>query len=255
MTIFDSHAHYDDARFDEDRAAVLSALPAAGVRYVCNIGSDLPSSRRSVALAEQYPFVWAAVGIHPENAGDVPEGAYDELRALLAHPRTVALGEIGLDYHYDDGPDKETQAAVFERQMALAEELSVPVAIHSREAMGDTMDVVRRHPAVRGVFHCYSGSVETALELTARGWYLGFTGVITFSNARRALEVLRAVPRDRILAETDCPYLAPAPHRGARCDSRLLPLTLGRMAEVLELTPEGAAALTCDNARRLYHIV
>jgi TatD DNase family protein len=254
MTIFDSHAHYDDDRFAEDREAVLAALPGSGVRYVCNIGASLASSRAGAALAARYPFVYFAAGIHPENAAEPTEDDWRELEELLGRQRAVAVGEIGLDYHYESGPDRATQRAVFERQMALAQRLGKPVVVHARDAMGDAMGVVRGFPAVRGVFHCYSGGVEDARELTRRGWYLGFTGVITFKNARRALEVLQSAPRDRILVETDCPYLAPEPHRGERCDSRLLVHTLARMAETLGVTPEEAAALTCANAMKFYGI-
>lgn len=253
MVLFDSHAHYDDERFDRDRDAVLKSLRAAGVESVCNIGSDLPSSRRSVALAEKYPFIRAVVGIHPHNAIDAVPQDYGELRGMLSNPRVVALGEIGLDYHYDLSP-RITQIEVFARQMELARELSVPVVIHEREASRDCMDVVRQYPEVRGVFHCYSGSVETAHELIERGYYLGFTGVITFANARRPLEVLRSIPRDRILIETDCPYLTPVPHRGERNDSRMLRFTAAKAAEALGITPEELAAVTDENAKRFYRI-
>lgn len=253
MAIFDSHAHYDDARFDQDRDAVLKGLRAAGVGWVCNIGSDLPSSRKSVALAEKYPFIYAAVGIHPHNAIDAVPQDYDELRTLLHHPRVVALGEIGLDYHYDLSP-RMTQIEVFARQMDLARELSAPVVIHEREAARDCMDVVRQYPEVHGVFHCYSGSAETARELLERGWYLGFTGVITFANARRPVEVLQSIPHERILIETDCPYLTPVPHRGERNDSRMLRYTVAKAAEVLGITPGEMADLTEENAKRFYRI-
>lgn len=253
MRIFDSHAHYDDGRFDKDRDTVLRSLHAAGIDWVCNIGSDLPSSRKSTALAEQYSFIWAAVGIHPHNAVDAVPQDYDELRALLSRPRVVALGEIGLDYHYDFSP-RMVQLEFFARQMELARELSVPVVIHEREASRDCMDVVRQYPEVNGVFHCYSGSVETARELVERGWYLGFTGVITFDNARRPLEVLRSIPNDRILVETDCPYLTPVPHRGERNDSRMLRFTVAKAAETLGMKPDELAALTAENAKRFYRI-
>ena len=249
---FDTHAHYDDAAFDEDREELLSkALPQGGVRYVVNMGCDLESSRRAVELAERYDYFYAAVGIHPENAGEYTPEALSELRRLAARPKVVAIGEIGLDYHYDT-PDPGVQQAAFRAQMALAAELSLPVSVHDREAHADSLAVVREFPGVRGVFHCFSGSVETARELTALGWYLGFTGVVTFKNAKKAAAVAVDSPADRILIETDCPYLAPEPRRGRRCDSRLLSYTGARIAELRGLEPEALYALTCRNACAFY---
>ena len=218
-----------------------------------NVGCDLPSSERSVALAERYPFVYAAVGSHPDDAGHVDGRLLDRYRALAAHPKVRAIGEIGLDYHYEDVP-RAQQIIAFEQQLELAEALHKPVIVHEREAHADAMDLVRRHPDVRGVFHCFSGAKELALWLVERGWYIGITGVLTFKNARKAVEVAQALPLDRILIETDCPYMAPEPYRGRRNDSRYVPLVAKKLAELRDLTPEEAGRITTENARRLYGI-
>ena len=250
---FDSHAHLDDARFDGEREEIFATLADHGVGLIMNVGCDLPSSERSVALAERYPFVYAAVGSHPDDAGHVDGRLLDRYRALAAHPKVRAIGEIGLDYHYEDVP-RAQQIIAFEQQLELAEALHKPVIVHEREAHADAMDIVRRHPDVRGVFHCFSGAKELALWLVERGWYIGFTGVLTFKNARKAVEVAQALPLDRILIETDCPYMAPEPYRGRRNDSRYVPLVAKKLAELRELTPEEAGRITTENARRLYGI-
>lgn len=250
---FDSHAHLDDTRFDGDRAEIFDTLKEHDVRLVMNVGCDLPSSERSVALAERYPFVYAAVGSHPDDADHVDGRLLDRYRALAAHPKVRAIGEIGLDYHYEDIP-RARQIIAFEEQLELAETLKKPVIVHEREAHGDATDIVRRHPDVRGVFHCFSGSKELALWLVERGWYIGFTGVLTFKNARKAVETAQVLPLDRILIETDCPYMAPEPYRGRRNDSRYVPLVAKKLAELRGLTPEEAGSITTENARRLFGI-
>jgi len=250
---FDTHAHYDDEAFDPDRDALLSALPENGVRLVLDPGCDEKSSLAAMALAERYDHVYAAVGWHPHEAGSFRENSPALLRAWARHPKVKAIGEIGLDFHYDFSP-REVQLRVLIAQMELARELALPVIIHDREAHGECMDVVRRFPDVRGVFHCYSGSAEMAKELVRLGWYLGFTGAITFKNARRALESIEATPLDRILIETDCPYLAPVPHRGERNDSRLLPYMAETVGRIKGLSTEEAAALCCENGRRFFGI-
>ncbi len=252
---FDTHAHYDDARFDADRAAVLSALPAAGIDLVVNVGCDLTSSLRSVALAHEYPHVYAAVGTHPHDAASLTDGDLAMYRSLLTgDARVRALGEIGLDYHYDFSP-REAQRAAFERQLALAAELHVPVIIHSREACEDTMRLVRQYAGrVTGVFHCYAYSCETAKELVSLGWYLSFTGAVTFKNARRALEVIEWAPLRRIMIETDSPYLAPEPHRGHRNDSRYVPLVAETIARVKGLDVETVAQATMENGKNFFGI-
>lgn len=248
---FDSHAHLDDPRFDADRDEIFAALAEQGP--VMNVGCDLASSERSVALAQKYPFVYASVGSHPDDADHVDGKLLDAYRRLCAEKKVRAIGEIGLDYHYEDVP-RAQQIIAFEQQLELAEALKLPVIVHEREAHGDAMDIVMRHPDVRGVFHCFSGSKEMALWLVERGWYIGFTGVLTFKNARRAVEAAQAIPLERILIETDCPYMAPEPYRGRRNDSRFVPLVAAKLAELRGLTPEEAGEITAANAKRLYGI-
>ncbi len=243
----------DDRRFDDDRDGIMDELKSHGVGLLMNVGCDLPSSERSVALAERYPFVYAAVGSHPDDADHVDGRLLDRYRALAGHEKVRAIGEIGLDYHYEDVP-RAQQIIAFEQQLELAEALKLPVIVHEREAHGDAMDIVRRHPDVRGVFHCFSGSKELALWLVERGWYIGFTGVVTFKNARRAVEAVQALPLDRILIETDCPYMAPEPYRGRRNDSRYVPLVAAKIAEIRGLTPDEAGNITTKNAKRLFGI-
>ena len=248
---FDSHAHLDDPRFDADRDEIFAALAEQGP--VMNVGCDLASSERSVALAQKYPFVYASVGSHPDDADHVDGKLLDAYRRLCAENKVRAIGEIGLDYHYEDVP-RAQQIIAFEQQLELAEALKLPVIVHEREAHGDAMDIVMRHPDVRGVFHCFSGSKEMALWLVDRGWYIGFTGVLTFKNARRAIEAAQALPLERILIETDCPYMAPEPYRGRRNDSRFVPLVAAKLAELRGLTQQEAGEITAENAKRLYGI-
>ena len=250
---FDSHSHMDDRRFDGDREEIINDLKNHGVGLLMNVGCDLPSSERSVALAERYPFVYAAVGSHPDDADHVNGKLLDRYRSLAMHEKVRAIGEIGLDYHYEDVP-RAQQVIAFEQQLELAEALKLPVIVHEREAHGDAMEIVKRHPEVRGVFHCFSGSKELALWLVERGWYIGFTGVVTFKNARRAVEAVQALPLERILIETDCPYMAPEPYRGRRNDSRYVPLVAARIAELKGISPEEAGSITTENAKRLFAI-
>ena len=251
--IFDSHAHYDDERFDADRDELLESIHREGVEYIMTIGADLPTSYAARELAERYDFVYFAAGIHPEQAGDAPENYLEELKALAAHPKCRAIGEIGLDYYWAENPPKERQMELFRQQVLLAKELGLPVIIHDREAHADTLALLRElHPA--GVLHCFSGSVEMAKEVAALGMYLGFTGAITFKNARKAPQAASAVPADRLLIETDCPYMAPEPYRGKRCDSSMLPRVAERLAEIRGVTPEEIIASTCRNAKRLFGI-
>ncbi len=252
--LFDTHAHYTDEAFDADRDAVIRAVHDSGVGLVMNSSSDEKSSREAVALAEKYDFIYASVGWHPEDAAGFSERSLDLIREWVRHPKVRAIGEIGLDYHYEAAAPRELQKEVLERQLQLAHELKMPVVIHDREAHGDCMALVRRYPELTGAFHCFSGSAEMAKELLDRGWYLGFTGVITFKNARKALEVLEMCPLDRILIETDCPYMAPVPHRGERNDSRLLPFMAAKVAELKGLTPDEAARVTTENGKRFFGI-
>ena len=252
--LFDTHAHMDDRAFDQDRDALLSGLKEKGVALVMNPGCSLESSRNAVALAEKYPFVYAAVGSHPDVAGEVDEAVLDEYRKLCKLSGKVkAIGEIGIDYHYEDIP-REIQLKAFRMQMELARELNLPVIVHEREAHEDGMAVVREFPDVTGVFHCYSGSAEMAKQLVDRGWYIGFTGVLTFKNARKAIEAARSIPLDRIVLETDCPYMAPEPFRGKRNDPGYIYRMAEKLAEIRGLSVEEIHAITTENGKRLYGI-
>ena len=250
---FDTHAHYDDRAFDDDRYALLDSVHDAGVELIVDPGCDLKSSRASIALAERFPFVYAAVGIHPEELQDSTPEILAEISALAEDPKCVAIGEIGLDYYWD-ASDKEEQKLLFRQQLQLALELDKPVIIHDREAHGDCFEIVRDYPGLRGVFHCYSGSAEMAKELLKNGWYLGFDGPVTYKNARKTLEVLAICPLERILIETDSPYLSPVPHRGKRNDSRNLRYIVQTIAENLRLEPETVAEITLENGKRLFGI-
>ena len=248
---FDSHAHLDDPRFDADREEIFAALAQQGP--VMNVGCDLPSSEASVALAHKYPFVYAAVGSHPDDAANVDGRLLDAYRRLCADARVRAIGEIGLDYHYEDVP-RAQQIIAFEQQLELAEALGLPVIVHEREAHGDAMDILRRHPDVRGVFHCFSGSKEMALWLVERGWYIGFTGVLTFKNAKKLKEVVENIPLTSIVLETDCPYMAPEPNRGKRNNSAYIRYVAEKIAELKGITYEEVVEQTEKNAREMYRL-
>ena len=250
---FDSHAHLDDTRFQADFDAVLQNMAEAGVTGMMNIGCDLPSSRNSVDLAERYDWIWAAVGSHPDDADKVDDQRIERYRELAKHPRVKAIGEIGLDYHYEDVP-RAVQQDAFRRQMALAGELDLPVVVHQREAVQDALTIVDEFPEVKGVFHCFSGSLEMAKELVKRGWYIGFTGVITFKNARKAVEVAEWLPLSRTLIETDCPYMAPEPLRGRRCDPSMVPWMAKKIAEIKGISTEAVAEATRKNAHTLFRL-
>lgn len=250
---FDTHAHYDSGAFNADRYEILGSMPSGGVGLIVNPGCDLESSRTAVALAERYEFVYAAVGWHPEDIDKLSDAAFAELEKLAEHPKCVAIGEIGLDYYWD-ASHKDEQKSLFRRQIELALRLDKPVIVHDREAHGDSLEIVLGYPGLRGVFHCYSGSCEMASELLKRGWYLGFDGPITYKNARRALEVLELCPMDRIVIETDSPYLTPVPNRGKRNDSRQLKYVVEKIAEVKGLSPADAEEITFENGKRLYGI-
>lgn len=252
LEYIDSHAHYDDKQFDEDRDQLLERIHGAGVRSIVNMGCNMERSRLSVEYAEKYPFVYAAVGIHPEDVEGTPADYLDSLRKWAELPKTVAIGEIGLDYHYE-GYDSGLQKKIFKEQLDLAEELSLPVVIHSRDATEDTMSILRERGKVNGVMHCFSGSAETAKQVLALGMNISFTGVLTFKNARRAIEALEAVPLDRLMLETDCPYMAPEPNRGKRCDSSMILYIIQKIAEVKGVSPELVAKQTTENTMRLFH--
>ena len=252
--LFDTHAHMDDRAFNEDREELLAGFAQKGVALVMNPGCSLESSRNAVALAEKYPFVYAAVGSHPDVADEVNETVLEEYRKLCKLSNKVkAIGEIGIDYHYEDIP-RDLQLKAFRMQMELARELGLPVIVHEREAHEDGMAVVREFPDVTGVFHCYSGSAEMARQLVDKGWYIGFTGVLTFKNARKAIETAASIPIDRIVLETDCPYMAPVPHRGKRNDPGYLCHMAEKLAEIRGLSLEEIHEITYENGKRLYRI-
>ena len=252
--LFDTHAHLDDRAFDEDRAELLTSLPGQGLALVMNPGCSLESSRNVVKIAAEHDYVYAAVGSHPDAADEVNEAVIAEYRELCKlNPKVKAIGEIGLDYHYEDIP-RQIQMRAFRMQMELARELKLPVIVHEREAHEDGMAVVRDYPDVTGVFHCYSGSAEMARQLVDRGWYIGFTGVLTFKNARKAIEVASSIPLERIVLETDCPYMAPEPFRGKRNDPGKLYRMAEKLAEIRGLTVEEIHAITTENGKRLYRI-
>lgn len=248
---FDTHAHYDSGKFNADRDEVLRAVHDSGVALVVDPGDSGVTSERAVALAQAHDFVYAAVGWHPEEADSWTDGSLAHIRALAAQPKVCAIGEIGLDYYWD-ASTKVKQERMFRAQLELALEVDLPVIVHDREAHGDSLRIVCDYPALRGVFHCYSGSVEMARELLRRGWYLGFDGPITYKNATKAPEVIAACPAERILLETDSPYLAPVPNRGKRNDSRNLPFIAARVAEIKGMTIDQVAEVTLQNGKKLF---
>ena len=251
--LFDTHAHYDARRFDSDRHELLASMQQNGVGRILNAGCDLESSRMAIELAHQYDFLYAAVGSHPDDADHVDGALVDTYRELAKDKKVVAIGEIGLDYYYEDVP-REQQKKAFRMQMELARELNLPVIVHERDAHSDGLEIVKDFPDVTGVFHCYSGSLEMARELVKLGWYVGFTGVLTFKNARKALEVAENVPLHRIVLETDCPYMAPEPYRGKRCDSTMLPRMAEKLAQLRDKAMEEIEQITWENGCRLFRL-
>ena len=252
--LFDTQAHMDDSAFDADRTQLLSNLPDRQITLLMNPGCSLESSRNAVKLANTYDYIYAAVGSHPDVADEVNEEALEEYRRLVReNPKVKAIGEIGLDYHYEDIP-REIQLRAFRMQMELAKELNLPAIVHEREAHDDGMKVVHEFPEVTGVFHCYSGSAEMARQLVDRGWYIGFTGVLTFKNARKAIEVASSIPIERIVLETDCPYMSPDPFRGRRNDPGKIYRMAEKLAEIRGMSVEEIHAITTENGKKLYKI-
>ena len=252
--LFDTHAHMDDRAFDGDREELLSSLPGQGIALLMNPGCSLASSRAASRLSQEYDYIYAAVGSHPDAADEVDEAVLEEYRKLCKlNPKIKAIGEIGLDYHYEDIP-REIQQRAFRMQLELAQELDLPVIVHEREAHEDGLKIIAEFPEVTGVFHCYSGSAEMAKLLVDRGWYIGFTGVLTFKNARKAVEVAQSIPLERIVLETDCPYMSPEPFRGKRNDPSRLCYMAEKLAQLRSLPLERIHELTVENGKRLYRI-
>lgn len=251
--LFDTHAHYDDERFDPDRDEILSKMRENGVGLIVDPASDIASAKKAQQIAHDFDLVYFTAGVHPHEAAGVSETYLDDIRKLSADPKCVAVGEIGLDYHYDFSP-RYVQKRVYAQQLELARELKLPAVIHEREAVQDNLDILKAHPGVRGVVHCYSGSWETARVLLDMGLYLGFTGVVTFKNARRCIEVVERMPLERMLIETDSPYMAPVPHRGERNSSLFVHLVAEKIAEIRGMSAEDVARITTENGRRFYGI-
>ncbi len=250
--IFDTHAHYDDEKFDGDRDLILNELKNEGVVGVIDCGCDKSSSLEAIKLSEKFDFVYAALGVHPHEAAEATDGDLSELKALYSKEKVVAVGEIGLDYHYDFSP-RETQLLFFEKQLILANELSLPVIIHDREAHEDTLKLLKKHKP-KGVVHCFSGSAEMAKEVLKLGLYIGLGGAVTFKNAKKPLEVAALVPSDRLLLETDCPYMAPVPLRGSRCDSRMIAYSAKKIAETRGCDAQQLIDTCRENAKALFGI-
>lgn len=251
---FDTHAHYDATAFSEDRDELLKKLPENHVSLVLNPGCDLESSKIAIQLAEKYPYIYAAVGIHPCECGglEIPE-TMEKLQEMAQHPKVKAIGEIGLDFYWKENPSPEHQEAVFQAQLDLAKQLNLPVIVHDREAHDPCMKIVEKHGGT-GVFHCYSGSTDYAKKLVDLGWMLSFTGVITYKNAKKALDVLKEIPLEHIMLETDAPYLTPEPNRRARNDSTHLPHTAAVLAEIKGISLEECAKITKENGKRFFQI-
>ena len=255
IMIFETHSHYDDDRFNDDRETLLSSMPEKGIERIINVGTSVASVKTTLALAEKYDFIYAAAGVHPSEIQDLNEEAYQWLREQALREKTVAIGEIGLDYAWEKEPDgQERQRYWMKRQLELAHETGLPVIIHSRDAAADTLAVMREANAetIPGVIHCYSYSGELAQEFIKMGYYIGVGGVVTFKNAKKLKETVEMIPLERILLETDCPYMAPEPHRGERNDSSNLPFVVAKIAELKGITPEEVERITGENARKLF---
>ena len=251
--IFDTHAHYCDSAFDEDREQVLGSLQEKGIKYVTLASSSVEDTKENSKLSRKYDYIYCAAGVHPESVDPTPVNYPDIIADTVRdNPKVRAVGEIGLDYHYE-GFDREKQKELFCRQLELAQELKLPVIVHSRDASADTLEILKKYRP-QGVVHCFSGSAETASEIIKLGMYIGFTGVLTFKNAKKALKALEEVPMDRLLLETDCPYMAPVPFRGKRCDSSMIPYTAEKAAEIKGISVQEMLDATCRNGMEFYSI-
>lgn len=254
FSIIDSHAHYDDESYDEDRDKILNELKNNGVIGILNCAASYDSLKTTDKLTKDYDFINGALGIHPENADEFKENTLDEIKEYIRNNnKIVAIGEIGLDYYWDENPPKDVQKEVFRKQMKLAEELQLPVVIHDREAHQDTLEIIKEYPSVTGVVHCFSGSVEFAKECIKLGYYIGFTGVVTFKNAKKIVQVAKEIPIDRILVETDCPYMSPEPNRGKRNRSDYIEYIINKISEIKEIEPDKANEIFNENFNRLIY--
>lgn len=252
--LFDTHAHFDDPQFDSDRDEVIKSLADDGVTRVMNIGANMETSKKAIEIANKYDFIYAAVGVHPCDTYDMTDEDIERLRIMAKNnPKVRAIGEIGLDYHFDD-TKPDIQKEWFIKQLHLAKELNMPVVIHDRDSKGDAIEILKREGISNGVMHCFSGSAETARELVKMGFMISFTGVLTFKNARRAVEACRSIPIERLMIETDCPYMAPEPHRGERNYSGYVKYVARKMAEIKGLSYEETARITMENGLRFYGI-
>jgi TatD DNase family protein len=251
--IFDTHAHYDDERFDEDRDSLLKQLHQEGISYILNASASPESLEATMELAEKYPFVYAALGIHPHDAEKMNEDIMNKIRTLSKNDKVVAIGEIGLDYYYDNSP-RDIQRYWFERQIELAKELRLPIIIHDRDAHEDTVNILKKTDVkqVGGIFHCFSGSAQMAMEMLKLNLYIAVGGAVTFKNARKTVEVVKAVPLEKLLVETDCPYLSPEPHRGKRNNSGYLVHIIRKIAEIKEISESEVAGITLMNAKKVF---
>ncbi len=252
--IFDTHAHYDDERFDDDRETLLERMQNRGVEYIVNVGSSIPTCKTTIGLTRRFPYVYGALGVHPDEVANLTDEDYEWLSKSLSKPKIVAVGEIGLDYHWDG--DKESQKEAFERQLEIAKEKNLPLIIHSRDAAQDTYDIMSECDAekVGGVVHCFSYSKEMARRFMDLGFYLGVGGAVTFKNSKKLREVVEYMPMERMVIETDCPYMTPEPNRGKRNDSFYLPYVVNEIAKIKDLTPQEVIDITCKNAKTLYGI-
>ena len=250
--IFDTHAHYNDKAFNEDRTKLLDSFTESGILGVINCGTDIEESKNSIALSEKYNFMYCAVGFHPEEIHKANENYLNEIKELSKHKKCVAIGEIGLDYYWVKD-NKEEQKRIFTEQIILANELNLPVIIHSRDAHNDTLEILKKYKP-KGVLHCFSGSVEVMKEVLKLGMYIGLGGAVTFKNAVKPCEVAKFIPSDRLLIETDAPYMTPVPFRGKRCDSLHIPYTAEKIAELRGVTAQEILDLTDKNARELFNI-
>lgn len=251
--IFESHAHYDDEAFNEDRETLLASMQENGIGTIINVGASIASTQSTIALTQQYPFLYGAAGVHPSETAELDEDKLCWLEQQCRREKIVAVGEIGLDYHWPE-PDRALQKYWFEKQLEMAARVNLPLIIHSREAAKDTLDIMKAHHTQdsRGVIHCFSYTKEIAQEYIAMGYYIGIGGVITFSNAKKLKETAAAIPIEKILLETDCPYLAPVPNRGKRNSSLNLPYVAQEIAQIKGISREEVVSITCENAQRLF---